>query len=265
MTASSLVIETHVAARRRILARARALVTGVRGVRLPVSRAGVRTTGLLAGLAAVNLTAHLGPWPAAVVIPVGAAILTGVAWATGLRLSDLGLSRASVRRGLRWALLAAAGAATVVAVALAIPATAEFFQDDRYAGLAEAARAALLTIPLTTVLPEELMFRGIFDGALADHLSDRAGYLVGAVAFGLWHVLSSLHLTSANAGLQQALGGGASGQLLGLAGAVLATSAAGVVFIWLRRKTGSVLAPIGLHWAINGLGALGAGAALLIG
>lgn len=272
MTAPSLVIETPARARRRSVARVRAAAARARtaaararAARPSFSRAGIRTAGLLAGLAAVNLTAHLGPWPAAIVIPAGAAVLAGVAWASGLRLRDLGLSRESVRRGLRWALIAAAGTATVIAIALAIPATAEFFRDDRYAGLGDAARAALLVIPLTTVLPEEMMFRGVFDGALAEHLSDRAGYLIGAVAFGFWHVLTSMHLTSGNAGLQHALGDGLLAQLMGIAGAVLATSAAGVVFIWLRRKTGSVLAPIGLHWAINGLGAMGAGAAILVG
>ena len=40
--------------------------------------------------------------------------------------------------------------------------------------------------------------------------------------------------------------------------AVLATGAAGYVFAWLRRRSGSLIAPIALHWSLNGLGALAA-------
>jgi membrane protease YdiL (CAAX protease family) len=36
------------------------------------------------------------------------------------------------------------------------------------------------------------------------------------------------------------------------------TTLAGVVFAELRRRSGSLLAPIGLHWATNGLGVLAA-------
>ena len=40
--------------------------------------------------------------------------------------------------------------------------------------------------------------------------------------------------------------------------AVLATGAAGFVFTWLRKRSGSLIAPIALHWSLNGLGALAA-------
>jgi membrane protease YdiL (CAAX protease family) len=35
---------------------------------------------------------------------------------------------------------------------------------------------------------------------------------------------------------------------------VAGTALAGVVFCELRRRSGSLLAPMGLHWALNGLG-----------
>jgi membrane protease YdiL (CAAX protease family) len=38
------------------------------------------------------------------------------------------------------------------------------------------------------------------------------------------------------------------------------TGLAGVVFCELRRRSGSLLAPAGLHWATNGLGVLAAAA-----
>ena len=46
--------------------------------------------------------------------------------------------------------------------------------------------------------------------------------------------------------------------LAGVIMAVLATGAAGFVFSWLRRRSGSLIAPIALHWSLNGLGALAA-------
>ncbi len=46
--------------------------------------------------------------------------------------------------------------------------------------------------------------------------------------------------------------------LAGVMLAVVATAAAGFVFSWLRRRSGSLLAPIALHWSLNGLGALAA-------
>jgi membrane protease YdiL (CAAX protease family) len=46
--------------------------------------------------------------------------------------------------------------------------------------------------------------------------------------------------------------------LAGVLLAVAATAAAGFVFTWLRRRSGSLLAPIALHWSLNGLGALAA-------
>jgi membrane protease YdiL (CAAX protease family) len=41
-----------------------------------------------------------------------------------------------------------------------------------------------------------------------------------------------------------------------VAGAVLFTAAAGVLLCELRRRSGSLLASAGLHWATNGIGVL---------
>jgi membrane protease YdiL (CAAX protease family) len=37
---------------------------------------------------------------------------------------------------------------------------------------------------------------------------------------------------------------------------VLVTAVGGAVFCWLRVRSGSLLAPALLHWAVNGLGLL---------
>jgi membrane protease YdiL (CAAX protease family) len=108
------------------------------------------------------------------------------------------------------------------------------------------------------VIPEELAFRGVLQGALTRCFAPRVALLIGAVCFGLWHISSSLGLTEGNAGLSDALGSGTAGQIVGILGAVAATTVAGLVFGWLRLRSDSLLAPVALHWALNATGAIGA-------
>ncbi|MGP0024923.1 MAG: type II CAAX prenyl endopeptidase Rce1 family protein [Streptosporangiaceae bacterium] len=56
------------------------------------------------------------------------------------------------------------------------------------------------------------------------------------------------------------VGKGTSGQVMSVLGTVLFTGLAGVVFCELRRRSGSLLAPAGLHWATNVLGVLASAA-----
>ena len=53
-------------------------------------------------------------------------------------------------------------------------------------------------------------------------------------------------------------GGGIFGMVAGVVLAVVATGVAGFVFTWLRKRSGSLIAPIALHWSLNGVGALAA-------
>ena len=76
--------------------------------------------------------------------------------------------------------------------------------------------------------------------------------------FGFWHIATSLGLTSTNVGFTRLFGVGVAGMLAGVVLAVVATGVAGFVLTWLRRRSGSLLAPIALHWSLNGLGALAA-------
>jgi membrane protease YdiL (CAAX protease family) len=46
--------------------------------------------------------------------------------------------------------------------------------------------------------------------------------------------------------------------LVTVAGTVLFTAVAGVVFAELRRRSGSIVAPMLLHWATNGLAVVAA-------
>ncbi len=213
-------------------------------------------------LASANLIAHYAHGRAIfLVIPTTALMLGAGALLTGLTWHDLGLTLPQLRRGLPWAAVVVGVVVVIIAVAVAIPPLREFFLDERFRSARTALFAALVVIPLQTVLPEELLFRGVLQGALLRTWSAPVALTVGAVLFGLWHIASSLGLSGGNQGLRDVLGSGEAGKIGGVVLAVLATTAAGFAFGWLRYQTDSLLTPIALHWAINATGALGAAVA----
>lgn len=225
------------------------------------SRDTFRALGVLAGIAATNIVAHRAGLSPAVVIPASAAAIALLAQASGLTLRDLGLDRAHLGRGLRWAAYCTLAIAAGITIVLLMPGGPAVFADARFPDLSSAAYTALIVVPFATVLPEELLFRGVLDGALHRRLGPRAAYAVGALAFGGWHAITSLSLASGNHTVRGVVGDGAFGRIVCTAGVVAVTSVAGLGLSWLRRRTGSLLAPIGLHWALNGAGALAAGIA----
>jgi uncharacterized membrane protein len=74
--------------------------------------------------------------------------------------------------------------------------------------------AALVVVPLGTVLPKELAFRGLLLALLGRGHGVRAAALMSSGLFGLWHVLPSLGGGVANAAIAGAVGGDAAGTLL---------------------------------------------------
>jgi uncharacterized protein len=210
-------------------------------------------------LALTNLIAHFTtPWASVVTVPVAAIGL--VAWlrVNGLGWAELGLGREHWKSGAAYAVGAVALVVTVIAVGALLPLTRPMFMNHHYATISGALLASMIIIPLQTVIPEELAFRGVLHGALNRAWGFRGVALAGSLLFGLWHVATSLGLTSSNVGFTRLFGGGVVGMLAGVVMAVVATAAAGFVFSWLRRRSGSLLAPIALHWSLNGLGALAA-------
>ena len=199
-----------------------------------------------------NLGQHVlhRPWW---VQPVEAAALVAFARANGLTWAQLGLARDRMRSGACWGLGAVAAVAVVYTVGALLPATRPAFQDSRYdLSPAAALRSALLVIPLGTVLPEELAFRSVLWGTLARFSRPWQVLATTSVLFGFWHLLPALHLGATNEGVA-AVGGN---DVLVAAGTVALTTVGGLLFGELRRRSGSVLASAGAHWATNGLGVL---------
>jgi len=196
-----------------------------------------------------------------VVGPVCVAGLTGVARLAGLSWQDLGLGPGTWRPGLRWAAAEIAIVGLVIAAAAALPLTREAFRDARYQlDWGNALLTSLVLIPIGTVLVEELAFRGVLWGLLREVKGTTTATVVSSILFGLWHVLPSLGLASSNAAITGTVGAGRSAQTTTVLATVLFTGLAGVVFCEVRRRSGSILASAGLHWATNGLSVLASSA-----
>lgn len=142
-------------------------------------------------------------------------------------------------RDVRHELLAASAVTAGYASALAVPSLRWQLAElaDRGPDVSTTEWAAV-HIPLGTVYSEELVFRGTLDPLLDNVFGPRAGALLGAAVFGLWHIAPA-----------RAVGDS-------VPATVAVTTAGGLVFGWLRRRTAGVVAPAVLHLAMNAGGAI---------
>ncbi|MGY1604567.1 CPBP family intramembrane glutamic endopeptidase [Geodermatophilus sp. SYSU D00815] len=222
--------------------------------------------GLAGGLAAVlaawnNLVVtRLPGYPGSYVVAnvAAAAAAVAAARASGLTWEELGLARRRSPSGLRWGGACFGAVAAGYGIALAVPALRPLLTDARIGGLdgGEVAYQALVRVPLGTVLWEEVAFRGVLLAALARLVSLPAALAASSALFGIWHVRPTLAALAAN-DVVEGPWHTAGAVLL----ACLGTAAAGVLFCWLRLRSGSLLAPALLHLATNSLGSLAAAAA----
>ncbi|MBU2666901.1 CPBP family intramembrane metalloprotease [Actinoplanes bogorensis] len=209
-------------------------------------------------LAAVNVADKFGPRHTGLVAgPLVALVLVLLARRAGLTWHDLGLSRRTLVPGLKYAIGAILAVALVYAIGVALPLTRPAFHDVRYHLHPGAALlTAFIVVPLGTVLLEEIAFRGVLLGLVNRHRGAVWASITSSVLFGLWHILPSLRLNSANQAVGSAVGSGLTGRVLAVLGAVAFTALAGLLLCELRRRSGSLLAAAALHWATNGLGLL---------
>ena len=210
----------------------------------------------LATLVPLNLVGNLLV-PRAAAIPFAVASAGLMVWLgrrAGATWADLGLGPERLRAGVRWGLVAAVVVVTVVAAAAVVPGARWLLADARFDGVTTGRLLyeALARIPVATALGEEIVFRGVVLGLLLRSTSVRRAVVTSSVVFGLWHVVPALEGldTSAVSGL----GGGIALVAGAVAAQVLVTAAAGLVFCWLRLRSGHVLAPALAHWSLNASG-----------
>jgi membrane protease YdiL (CAAX protease family) len=190
--------------------------------------------------------------PAVLLALVG--VLAAISRLAGLTLDELGLARRAWGRGLRWGAAAAAVVAAGYLVALAIPAVRDVTPAEE-TPWGEVLLQSLVVIPLGTVLGEEFAFRGVLWGLLRRARGQWFATLVSSALFALWHVLPALGGSAANDVVTGAIDAG-NGDAPLVAVTVGFTGLAGILLCELRVRSGSLLAPFLLHWAVNGLGVL---------
>ncbi len=187
---------------------------------------------------------------ASAVLLIALGLLDGNSW------SDMGLGWGEFVPGLLWGVGCIGVVALVYLVGSIFKRTRAAFHDERMAELTGGRLAfqALLEVPLGTVLLEEIAFRAVLFSMLARRYGVVWAIVISSVLFGLWHVLPSIGTHEQNPALGSMVGEGRRGNLLAVGLSVLTTTLAGVLFAGLRLISGSVIAPMGLHWATNGLG-----------
>ena len=194
----------------------------------------IRAVGLAAALVGWSFTAGLdNPWRRH---PVAQACY-GTALAALVR-APLGLTAPALRSGLRSGLAAAGVVAAGVAAGAAIPKV-----RAAMAGRDLPPRPAHwlgVEIPLGTVWSEETAFRGALATVAADAFGPTGGRLLQALTFGLTHI-------------PDARGTGEP-----VLPTIAATGLAGWAFALFAERSGSLLAPVLAHLAINEAGAIAA-------
>ena len=200
--------------------------------------------GAVLVLAVANL---LNNWlaPSAYVVTglAASAVLLGLLRLQGGTLADAGLGRTTLRRGLRWGLLLALCVAVVGLAALALPATRLLLQDPRVAGAepGQVAYAALVRVPLGTVLLEEIGFRGVVYGLALRLHGPLWATVISSVLVGAWHILPAVRVVGGHPSVVRLGAAGSEIGPLSVVSAILAVSLAGAALCELRRRTGSLV------------------------
>jgi len=186
----------------------------------------------------------------------GSVLFLAIGLLDGNSLQDMGLGFTYLLPGLIWAAVSIGVVTAVYVIGSIFKKTRRAFHDERIRELSAGRLVfqALIEVPFGTVLFEEIAFRAVLFSMLARRFGVVTAIVVSALLFGIWHVLPSIGTHEQNPALGSVVGQGRRGNILAIAASVLTTTVAGVVFTLMRIVSGSVIAPMGLHWATNGLG-----------
>ncbi|GCE40279.1 caax amino protease family protein [Rhodococcus wratislaviensis] len=172
-----------------------------------------------------------GPYGRAVAGGALGLSVVGAARAAGYGVDELGLSGSAVRSGLRSGAVVSVVPLAGYAVALSVPAARRRIPAGD--SVTDVAGWVGFRIPVGTVVHEELLFRSVLSAMLRRGWTPATAYALHAVTFGLWHVRAA--------------------RVAGdpIAASVLLTGSSALLFEWLRRRSGSVVAPALLHLSVN--------------
>lgn len=182
-------------------------------------------------------------------LATGAILL--LAYSIGLTNNEMGLERSEVGSGFRWGAVAGVVIAVAIVAVASIPASRDYFADDRFLGTSAslASYHLLIRIPIGTVVFEEILFRSVLLGMFLRRMSTAAAILWSSALFGLWHIIPTLSgLETNELGDQVDSAVATTGTV---AGAVVVTFIAGIGFCWLRLRSRNIVAPMLAHLAIN--------------
>lgn len=212
----------------------------------------------LTGYANVIANAVLNPWWH---IPFNLGILfvaVAIARHAGVTVPDLGWCKDRIPRGLAVGGIVMGVIGLGVVIGVAIPATREFFYDDRVIERSTTVILfdALIRIPIATAFYEEALFRGVLFGMFARRWAPLWAALASNLLFGLWHILPTINTLETNpaGGMLE----GIPGLVVAAIGSVAGTALAGFAFLWLRLRANSTVAPWMAHIATNSFALLAA-------
>lgn len=124
--------------------------------------------------------------------------------------------------------------------------TKSFFEDSRVLGVKpkRMLKKTLIDIPITTVFFEEILFRGLLLGYFLTKTGTLNAVMFSSLLFGIWHILPALNYAKTNSKAKGL-------PILTVMGTVLFTSLAGLFFSFLRVISGSIIAPMMIHYVSN--------------
>jgi uncharacterized protein len=215
----------------------------------------------LVAVALVGLHNHLlnRALPRHTHVPVNLAIsmaALAAARQAGVPPQQLGLEPTAMVRGMGYGAAAGGIAAVSVAAVAALPPTRRFFVSGTGTSCTSARAMAYETLvrtPFGIAVPEEALFRGMLLGLLLQRRTVLSAVGWSSLLFGWWHVHPTLRSLSESP-MDQLVSNPRSAPAAAVAAAVATTTVAGALFGWLRVRSGSLVAPVLAHIAINNAG-----------
>jgi uncharacterized protein len=199
--------------------------------------------------------------PRRYIVPSALASAAGmlfVARLSGVTADQQGLSLAALPAGIKRGLLVGIPLAAATFAGAFLPSTRSYYRDERVvrASASSALYEIFVRIPLATAASEELMFRSALEAMLRRRRSSLQTLLLSNALFGAWHVFPALDHLSSNPPQRADPSRTTTGKLRLLVAHCCATAVAGLALSFLRRSSGSVVAPMLAHYGVNG-GAFG--------